>query len=131
METVATISNDQFEEGILTILAVGETEVSAAFNDLIGVSALTVTEPVLAAIYVDPSDPALTEGAELQLSAVGELSNFQQEDVTGQVAWASSDETVVTVVAGGLATAGTAGSALVTATLDGVVGFATVTVSAP
>jgi hypothetical protein len=128
---VATISNERFEQGLLTILDVGETEVSAVFNEMTGFTTLTVTEPVLAAIHINPSDLTLTEGGSQQLTAVGELSNFEQQDVTTGVDWASNDETVIAVNAVGLATAGTAGTALITATKEGIVGFATVTVPAP
>jgi len=129
-EDVALISNERYEEGLLTILATGETIVSAVFNEMEGTSTLTVTDPVLTAIYIDPSDPVLAQGETLQLTAMGAWSNFEQADVTNDAVWESDNESVATVEPGGMLTAGsTAGTALITATLDGVVGFATVTVT--
>ena len=79
---------------------------------------------------LDPSDPVLAQGETLQLTAMGAWSNFEQADVTNDAVWESDNESVATVEPGGMLTAGsTAGTALITATLDGVVGFATVTVT--
>ena len=75
-------------------------------------------------ITISPKSITLEQGDELTFTA--ELKN-----VNGEVAWASSDETVLQIDAGsGKATAKSAGTVTVTATADGVEDTATITVTA-
>ncbi len=80
------------------------------------------------AIAVSPAASRLEAGATLQLAAA--LSGAKGETLTDRpVAWASSAPLVVTVSARGLVTALGAGSAMITATSEGVSGTAAVTVT--
>ena len=84
--------------------------------------------PVVATVTVNPGSAAF--------SALGETARFTAEvrDQNGQVmsgaavAWASSDASVATVDASGVATAAANGSATITATAGSVTGTAAVTV---
>ena len=89
---------------------------------------LTVTAPVLVSIGVSPSDPSSLAGSTLQFTATGFYNNGTQADLTGLVAWATTDPAVATIsnVAGsqGLADALAPGSTRITATLGGIVSAA-------
>ncbi len=66
-----------------------------------------------------------------QLTATEEYSDGSTADVTNQVTWSSSNEAIASVDAGGLATGQVAGDVEVTATLSGMSGSATLTVTSP
>src|SRR5215472_5749404 len=87
-----------------------------------------------ASISLSPTTATLGVGTTQQLKATGNFSNGTSQDVTTQATWSSSDKNVVTVQTGqtnpGLVTAVAAGSATITATLQGVNGTSAITVSA-
>ncbi|MHB1194313.1 MAG: Ig-like domain-containing protein [Longimicrobiales bacterium] len=88
-------------------------------------------EPVVATVMVTP--------ASATLEAIGATTQFQAaaKDAAGNVvtgktvAWASSNTSVATLSASGLATAVAPGNAAITATVSGVAGSAVITVSQP
>ena len=89
--------------------------------------------PSLNAIQVIPSASALTFGGTVQFKAIGSYQNGTHpvinRDVTSLVTWASSNTNVSTITAGGLANAVSTGSTTITASLDAMVGTASVSVS--
>ncbi|MEZ4358591.1 MAG: Ig-like domain-containing protein [Kofleriaceae bacterium] len=121
--------------GRLRAVRKGAVTVTATLAQLQGSAAVTVGDAVLAAIAVNPTTPSVPKGLTQQLSAQGTYSDGSTQDLTAAVTWASSDAARVSVsnTAGsaGLATALTLGSAMVTATLDGVQGGTLVDVVAP
>jgi len=74
---------------------------------------------------------AAATGAQYQLSAVAGFSDGSTQDVTSQAGWRSSDSTVASVSAAGLVTPLANGSALITATFQGVTGSLALTIVAP
>src|SRR5439155_1662556 len=99
-----------------------------------GETTLTVTNATLASIAVTPTNPSIPNGTTRQFTATGTYSDFTTQDLTTQVAWSSSAAGVATISnAGGsqgLATSVAAGTATITATLGGVSGGTTLTVTA-
>jgi len=86
------------------------------------------TGPSVASVTVTPSTYTLTAaGATVQFSA--SAVDGTGKSVTGTVTWSSSNDSVATVSASGMATAVADGSVQVTATVGGVTGSATLTVS--
>lgn len=80
-------------------------------------------------ISVLPASVSLAPLDTAQMAAEGYLGLDGFEVLTHVVAWATSDEDVATVSSVGLVTAIGAGSATISATLDGVSGTATVNVA--
>ncbi len=74
---------------------------------------------------------ATVTGTQYQLSAVAGFSDGSTQEVTSQAGWSSSDATVASVSAAGLVTPRSNGSALITATFQGVTGSLALTVVAP
>ena len=75
------------------------------------------SQPVLQSIAVSP-DPATTTiplGATQQFTATGTFSDGNSRDLTTQVSWTSSDTTIISITAGGLATAQKTGTAMIKA----------------
>lgn len=95
-----------------------------------GNSTVTVI-PVLTAIAVEPVDPILNVGIDEQFFATGTYSDGSTPDVTALVVWASSDPLTATISSTGLVSTLAAGVSEISATLDGVTGFTTLTALPP
>lgn len=73
--------------------------------------------PLLEDLAIDPSSATVGVGAEFQLEAYADLSSDPSMNVTGEVSWSSSDESVATVSASGLVLGLADGFATITARL--------------
>jgi hypothetical protein len=72
--------------------------------------------PTLTKIVINPSNPSdLVVGSTQQFTATGTFSENTTKDVTSQVTWASSDTSVATINASGLATGIAAGATYISA----------------
>ena len=90
---------------------------------------LTITvAPMLTSITVAPANPTNVIGTTRQFTATGRYSDGTTQDLTSQATWTSSNTTVATLNAGGLATGVTAGITTISATIGGVNGAATLTI---
>ena len=107
----------------------GSTIIKAAEGSVFGTTTLTVTASTLTAIAVTPSNPSITAGTTQQFTATGTYSDGSTGDLTGSVAWTSSNTGVATIDGTGLATAVSMGLATITATSGSVSGAATMTVN--
>jgi uncharacterized protein YjdB len=119
--TVATVS----AAGLVTGVAAGSATITATLSGVNGTSALAVTAlppPVtLSLIQVTPSSTSIAVGATQQFAATGVYSDGSTADITSTVNWVSSSPSVATITAsGGLATAVSAGSSSITASLSGI-----------
>lgn len=131
--TVAKVSNVSGSAGLVTALATGAATISATYNGFTGSTTLTVTPAVLTQIDITPATGIVSKGTDLQLSAVGIFNDGTSQDVTNQVTWTSSNQSVAIVAnaAGsqGLVTAVAAGSTDISATLSGIAASLTLRVS--
>lgn len=87
--------------------------------------------PTLEAITVTPASPSVTTGATQQFTATGTYADGSTQTLTTQVTWASSHASVATVNGVGRASAVSAGTTTITATLGALVGSATLEVDPP
>lgn len=85
--------------------------------------------PTLTTVTVAPSTPSVAIGKTQQMTATGTYDNGSTETVTYSVSWASSDITIATVSSTGLVTGVASGTATISATLDGISGSTTVTIT--
>src|SRR5258706_8227959 len=84
----------------------------------------------LKTIAVTPATASIAPGATQQFRATGAYSDGSSSDITAQVTWSSGTASVATIGAStGLATGVTQGSSVITATLSGVSGTATLNVA--
>ena len=132
-DTVAMVSNAPGSNGLATTAEVGSAVVYATSGDVTGDTTLTVTDATLVSIEVSPPDPSIVDGLTQQLTATGLYTDSSIEDLTADVTWASTVETVATVSnapgLNGLASAAGVGSTVVTAAVGDVVGDTTLTVT--
>jgi trimeric autotransporter adhesin len=94
-----------------------------------GSSSGSSRSPSLQSIQVAPSAPSVALGLDQQFSATGVYSDGSTKDITASVVWASSNTGVVTISSSGFATSRAIGSVTVSATLSGVEGYGTLTVT--
>jgi hypothetical protein len=88
-------------------------------------------EPVLQSISIQPQNPTVEVDEELQFTATGHYDDGSTADLTGQVSWISSDDSVLLISTSGLAHGLSEGSAVVTASIDDLSAATEVTVSQP
>ena len=105
----------------------GQSVISAALSGQTASTTLTVNAPALEGIKVTPSVQSLPGGFTVALTALGEMSDGSEVDVTSRATWASSSS-AVTVDGSGNASAQAAGTATVTASYGGFSGTAALTV---
>ena len=117
-----------------TTLKAGTTTITATLGQISGSTTLTVTAATLVSIAVTPATTTLAIKGTAPLKAMGTYSDGSVVDVTASVTWQSGNANVAAVsnAAGsvGSVTGLSAGSVTITATLSGVSGSATVTVTA-
>ncbi|HEX2569635.1 MAG TPA: Ig-like domain-containing protein [Polyangia bacterium] len=123
---IAAVSNADGSQGLATAVNQGTATITAALGTITSSTGLTVTPAVLVAIGITPMNPSLPLGTTRQLRATGTYTDSSTQDLTTQVAWASSDTNVATVssAAGseGLATSVSLGRATITAAMGTITG---------
>lgn len=88
-------------------------------------------EGTLSSIAVTPRNLHITADQTMQFSAVGIYSDRPSEQLTKSVTWSSSNESVASVSDTGLVTAHSAGTSIITATMDTISGSTLLTVIRP
>ena len=130
---IATVSNADGSRGLATTVAVGSTVITAALAGKSGSTTFTVSGADLVAIAVSPDLAALAKGTSQAFTALGLLSDGTRQDLTDQVTWSSSDDSIATVSnadgSRGLVLGMSVGSVTISASFSGVSGSAAVDVS--
>ena len=124
-ESVAIVD----QSGLATAIAEGTAIITATAEHVSGSATLTVEAPHASTIAVAPLNVTLQLGGTQQYVAT--ISDQHGNPMSADVVWSSSDESVATVDQSGLATAVSAGTAIITASVESVSGTATLTVEPP
>ncbi len=124
--SVANVS----DSGLATAVAAGSTNITATMANVSGSKLLTVT-PILSSISVTPTNSSMVINSTLEYTATGIWSDGSAQDLSGQVTWSSSDTTIASIDAVGVATAIASGSTTINATLGTISGTTGLTVTAP
>ncbi len=107
-----------------TALGAATSTVTATLGAIAGSTTLTVRDVSLASVSVSPATATVRVGRGLPFTATGSFSDASTPDMTREVAWGSSDTSIATVGAGGLAVGVFAGTATITATSSALLGSA-------
>jgi hypothetical protein len=115
--------------GVYTGVFPGTSLVGAKFGGQVGTARLVVTGATLQALQIDPVDPVVGVGVEIDFRATGLFSDGTRADVTTQVDWASSSPFALPIDGTGRAFSKAVGTSVVTATLGPFVAASTVTIT--
>lgn len=122
---VATVNSS----GVVTGVVVGSSVISATSEGVTGTSTVTIVPIPVASVTVTALPGALVAGTTSPLTVVTRDRNSAL--LTGRtITYASGSTSVATIDASGVVTAVAAGSAVITATSEGISGTTTVTVVA-
>jgi hypothetical protein len=83
---------------------------------------LTVTAPVVQSIAIEPANPSVLCVSRKSFLARGLFSDGTSSDITSQVAWSSAQSNIATISTTGTATTLVPGTAVISASLNGVSG---------
>jgi uncharacterized protein YjdB len=124
--SIATID----AQGKVTGMGDGVAQVSASYQGLTGNTSVTVgsASPTLVSIAVTPNQISLPVGQTEQFTATGNYSDGSKQTLTQTATW-SSNGSVASVSAAGVALAQAVGTATISATSGSVTGTASLTVT--
>lgn len=135
-DEILLVGNEKRNKGMAQALKTGKVYLSAILTGIAekGAStALTVSDPILSTIQVNPKNTKFAVNLKKQFSAVGIFSDNYIQDLTDSVIWSSSVESALKINNAeqdkGSATSLTAGTTVVTASLGSISGSTTVTIS--
>jgi hypothetical protein len=103
----------------------GSATITATSGTLTATSSITVNTGPLTAITISTTTPNPAAGATVTFTALGTFTgSAQQQDITSQVTWSSSNSAVITTITAGsgavLSTATSGAATTVTASLNGI-----------
>lgn len=123
---VATIAAGGIASGVGT----GTSNITATLGSVVSpADTLTVTPATLVSIAVTPTNPSIAKGTTQQFMATGTYSDGSLGDLTTSAAWSSSNPTVASVSATGLAAGAATGVATVAASVGSIPGSTVLTVT--
>ena len=95
---------------------VGSATITASLNGGTASAQITVTPPEVVALTLTPTTPSAYLGETVAFTATGTMTDGTTQDLTTQVTWTSSDESIATIASTGVASTHAVGSATITAT---------------
>lgn len=131
--TVAEVSNADGQRGTVSAVGPGQATITARFGRQQATAQIFVIDAELTELFVFPPMAETSPGLSVQLFAVGVFSdNRVNDNLTGEVVWSSSDETVATVTNiprfPGRVVGVRSGTAVITATSGDITASATIRV---
>jgi hypothetical protein len=99
--TAASVSSVAGSKGLAKGVKTGTSTITATVGNISDTAALTVSTALLVSITIDPPTPGLALGTSLTLKATGLYSDQSQQDLTTQVSWSSSKQTIAKISSAG------------------------------
>lgn len=132
---VASISNLAANRGLASALGLGTTTISGQFLGVTGTTNLTVSAATVSSLEIQPINPSIGRGTNLQFSATAILTDNSTQNVTNDpsLVWSSSDISVATIsnatMTKGLASSLAQGTTTIAATFAGATAQTMLTVT--
>ena len=134
--SLATISNTTGSKGKLTTVAPGTLDVTTTYSGQEASTTLVVTQPQMLSLAVACNDTTIISGYNTWCESIATYADGRSQNVTQESSWSSSDSDVARVEnlpppgSPGKVTGSSAGTADITATLNGISDNQTITVQA-
>jgi trimeric autotransporter adhesin len=116
---------------VVTAISTGQAIIEATYGKVVGQSVINVAAPVANSIILTPANPSVPAGGSQQFTALVHYNNGVTKYSTSAVTWSSSSNTIATVSSSGYASAASAGSATIRASLGSLTGSTTLNVTQP
>jgi len=116
--------------GLAEGVSPGSSTITATSGSVAANASLTVTNATLTSIAVTPGDASIPLGTVQQFTATGMFSDGSTQNISGTVDWTSSNTSLVSITASGLATGKDLGSVTVTAASGSIEGSVSASVNA-
>lgn len=94
---IASVENDIGEAGIVTGVSAGNTNVTASLGNISGTTNIEVLPATLVSIYINAKNTSINKGLHEQLIAIGIYSDNTETDITEDVVWSTSNESIATI----------------------------------
>jgi hypothetical protein len=114
--------------GKVVATTVGTATITASSGSVAGSASLTVTPPAAIALNIVPATLSMVVGSSQQFQAIATMSNGTTQNVSGTVAWSSTQPNIANVSGSGVAMAMHPGSTTIVAEGSGLTGSANLTV---
>nr|ACH98102.1 LigC [Leptospira weilii] len=138
LASVATVDNSAGLAGRITGIGVGTTNITAGIGGVDSTISLDVTNAVLVSIQVASDSSSIARGTSTFVQAVGVYSDGSSQNISDQVAWSSSNSSILQIAnlnavpkremqspsSGGL------GTARITTTLEAISSYTDISVTA-
>lgn len=126
--TFATVSDAESSKGLAKAVDIGASTITATFGGVSGSTEMTVAKAAVKSITISPANPSALSLSTQKFTATGTYSDDTTADITSTAAWSSSGTSCATMN-GGVATTLAPGSSAISATLEGIRGSTTLTVT--
>lgn len=113
--TVTIPAGALFADFPVLSIAEGSATITASLNGASAQAQITVTPAELVSLTIAPVTPTAFTGETVPFTATGTFTDGTTQDVTTQVTWTSSDDTVASIGPDGVAVAKAAGTTTITA----------------
>jgi len=117
--------------GLAIGLKLGTATVNARSGSITGTGTLTVSAALLTSIAITAGKVTMPLGTTQQMAATGTYTDHNTRDLTNSVSWSSAPGHIVSITSRGVAGAKALGTAIISATEDGISARASLTVSPP
>ncbi|CAA0091129.1 Uncharacterised protein [BD1-7 clade bacterium] len=117
--TIATVENNP-SPGRVTAESAGSVVITARLMGQTAAAGITVSEAVLQSITIDPQQASIPIGATQRFTATGHYDDGSAQNLSGLVAWRSTQDDVAAINPAGVATGLTQGTTSIRATYQGV-----------
>ena len=94
---VASVTASGSSGGHLTGVAAGNATIGASLGGISGSAPVTVTAATLVSIGITPSNPSIANGLNQQFVATGTFSDHSTQNLTTQVTWSSTHQSVAVI----------------------------------
>lgn len=118
--TVATVGDTANNKGFAQALIVGTTTINATFDGIGDPILMTVTEPALLSITIDPVNPTTLSLSTTNFTATGSYSDGTTSNLSALVSWTSSNNNIATITTSGTTTNRVQGTTIIKAEMNGV-----------